>query len=96
MENFKRAREAYDCLADLRQRRRRYKRYTYGDQWSDPADSRRVSSWTEADAARAQGQTPHTNNLLRQLVKCVIGNFRNSLLQPEGKHAAPKAMNAPA
>ncbi|MBD5320953.1 MAG: hypothetical protein HDS07_08730 [Bacteroides sp.] len=91
MENFKRAREAYDCLADLRQRRRRYKRYTYGDQWSDPADSRRVSSWTEADAARAQGQTPHTNNLLRQLVKCVIGNFRNSLLQPQGKDAAPKA-----
>ncbi len=96
METFKRARDAYDCFADLRKRRRRYKRYTYGDQWSDPATgSHGGIISTEYDEARRQGQVPQTNNLLRQLVKCVIGNFRNSVAEGDDSCATkPDAATA--
>lgn len=75
--------EAWREGAGLRARRTRYKRYTYGDQWSDPvttADGRTVD---EASLASRNGQHPLTNNLIRQLVKCVIGNFRNAMTAPE-------------
>ncbi len=58
---------------DMRQRRARYKRFTYGDQWGDIE----TSGKTAADKARAQGREPITNNLIRRMVKTVIGRFRN-------------------
>lgn len=72
----------------LRRRRQRYKRYTYGDQWSDPATAADGSAVTEGDLASHNGQQPLTNNLIRQLVKCVIGNFRGSMTVPEPVPAA--------
>lgn len=69
--------------ADLRRRRTRYKNYTYGRQWDDDtldADGHRVS---EGDAAARSGFRPHSNNLIRQLVKCVVGNFRSSLAETD-------------
>lgn len=72
----------------LRRRRQRYKRYTYGDQWSDPATAADGSAVTEGDLASHNGQQPLTNNLIRQLVKCVIGNFRGSMTAPEPVPAA--------
>lgn len=63
----------------LRTRRRRYKDYTFGRQWSDKTTDPSGRVYTEREAALATGFRPHTNNLIRQLVKCVVGNFRNSL-----------------
>lgn len=74
--------EAWRDGATLRSRRARYKRYTYGDQWSDPATGRDGRITDEASLAAVNGQYPLTNNLIRQLVKCVIGNFRNSMESP--------------
>lgn len=65
----------------LRQRRHRYKDYTYGRQWSDPAHEPGAQSMTEGEMAASIGFRPHTNNLIRQLVKCVVGNFRNALAE---------------
>lgn len=48
----------------LRRRRQRYKRYTYGDQWSDPATAADGSAVTEGDLASHNGQQPLTNNLI--------------------------------
>ena len=72
-------------------RRQRYKRYTYGDQWSDPATAADGSAVTEGDLASHNGQQPLTNNLIRQLVKCVIGNFRGSMTAPAPVPAAETA-----
>lgn len=83
--------EAWRDGYTLRRRRQRYKRYTYGDQWSDPATAADGSAVTEGDLASHNGQQPLTNNLIRQLVKCVIGNFRGSMTAPAPVPAAETA-----
>lgn len=63
-------------MAEFRATRRRMKNYTYGKQWDDPeplTDGRIV---TEGEAARLAGARPMTNNLLRQMVKSIVGRFR--------------------
>ena len=66
---------AWHEAATLRHKRQRYKRFTYGDQWSDRViDGNQLM--TAADRARAHGRRPMTNNLLRRLVKSVIGRYR--------------------
>lgn len=70
------AREAWTNGAVLRQRRRRYKAFTYGRQWDDltvTADGRRM---TEYARMQEEGRTPITNNLIRQMVKGIVGRYR--------------------
>ncbi|MDE7472617.1 MAG: hypothetical protein K2M68_03430 [Muribaculaceae bacterium] len=79
MENAKEildaAYRAWSGWATMRAGRRRYKRFTYGDQWSDMViDGDCVMS--AADRARLHGRRPMTNNLIRRLVKSVIGRYR--------------------
>jgi len=71
--------EAWRAGADLRARRSRYKNYTYGRQWLDPVKGADGRICTELEEARRQGSRPMTNNVIRQLVKCVTGNFRSRL-----------------
>lgn len=73
---FETAREVWNRGAQFRARRNRMKAYTYGDQWSDPCTLADGSVVTEAEKAMRNGARPITNNLLRQLVKSVVGNFR--------------------
>lgn len=70
--------EAWNVMARLRSRRSRYKNYTYGRQWEDPVefDGHTI---TEGEYARLSGKKPMTNNLIRQLVKSVVGRFRHML-----------------
>ena len=84
MSTLKLAYEAWQNGADLRRRRSRYKRYTFGRQWDDAARDRDGNPSTEGNAARLDGRTPMTNNLIRQLVKSVIGHFRNSIAGDTG------------
>ena len=71
----------------LRSSRLRNKRFTYGDQWADPtqdAQGRTVTEWQRycADGRNA----PITNNVLRQLVKTIVGRFRAEHIAPnDGK-----------
>ena len=69
--------EAWTACAELRARRERYKRFTYGRQWDDPVrdpDTGKVT--TEREVLSRDGRPPLTNNMIRQLVKCVVGRFR--------------------
>ena len=57
--------------------RRRLKRYTYGDQWCDlilNSDGRYI---TEYEQITSTGRTPLANNLIRRLVKSIIGRYRD-------------------
>lgn len=70
------ARAAWDRMAPVRDRRRRFCRFTYGDQWSDTVRDREGNLLSEGEFSRRRGQQPLTNNLIRRLVKAVVGRFR--------------------
>lgn len=90
-------RAAYNAWAGasrFRANRLRNKRFTYGDQWHDLMDRSRDDALTrqsgnnalhitEWDYYHDRGSTPITNNLLRQLVKTIVGRFRTHVLANE-------------
>lgn len=83
MSTFQQAREAWNAHSGLRTRRSRYKDYTYGRQWGDPV-SHQGRMMTEGELAELSGKKPMTNNLIRQLVKSVVGRFRHLMTQEHG------------
>ena len=54
--------------------------YTYGRQWADKCIDRNGMTTTDEEYARRCGRRPVTNNLIRSLVKSVVGRFRQSLI----------------
>lgn len=76
-----RAKRCWDALAPFREERARCKRFTYGDQWGDlmPTPTGMVR---EDTFIRSQGNLPLKNNLIRRLVRNVLGVFRNSWTTP--------------
>ena len=70
---------AWRGAASFRANRHRYKQYTYGQQWNDIVVDENGNSITEGEHALRNGKRPMTNNLIRQLVKCVVGRFRNNI-----------------
>lgn len=71
-------------LQPYRNERQRCKNYTYGDQWKEMVnvDGRRM---TEEQYIREQGSAPLKNNLIRRIVRNVIGVFRNNYTLPQFK-----------
>lgn len=80
------ARRAWLGCAQMRARRSRCMRYAYGDQWSDPAPG--TGAVSEAELAERTGRRPMTNNLIRQLLKTVVGRFR-SIADEKKTYVAP-------
>ncbi|MDE5555842.1 MAG: hypothetical protein K2J10_11765 [Muribaculaceae bacterium] len=72
------ARDAWLSASSLRSRRERYKRYTYGDQWSDIVTDESGRRVRESDQIEDSGRKPLINNMIRQIVKIVIGRYRSS------------------
>lgn len=71
------ARRRWEAGSELRSRRQRCKRYTYGDQWGDPEIDRETGATvTAGEMMRRKGRTPLTTNLIRRLVRCIVGRFR--------------------
>lgn len=85
------AHKAWTAGADLRRRRNRYKQYTYGNQWNDTVVDGDGNVVTEREYAVANGKQPLTNNLIRQLVKSIVGRFRS---QSKGRDKAHKRLYA--
>lgn len=71
----------WDNMASFRAERERNKRYTYGDQWSDiiHVDG---CAMREEDYIRKMGNVPLKNNLIRRLVRNVIGVYRSQTKEP--------------
>lgn len=74
-ELMRRVREAWEDAASLRYNRRRLKNFAYGRQWDDvtvTADGRRL---TERQRAVEEGRTPITNNIIRRMIKGILGHY---------------------
>lgn len=75
------AQSAYDGMSKYRKERWRNKRYTYGDQLGDQitVDGKVV---TEEQYIIEQGNVPLKNNLIRRLVRNVLGVYRGQSKEP--------------
>lgn len=74
--------EAWKSAARFRADRTRLKRFTYGDQWGDYVTTPSGRLISEREMATRNGATPHTNNLLRQMVKTAVGLYRRDYSVP--------------
>ncbi|MBQ7462416.1 MAG: hypothetical protein IJS63_09220 [Bacteroidaceae bacterium] len=75
------AQQYWDNMSRFRRERERNKRYTYGDQWGDTivVDGKQT---TEEEYIKSQGNVPLKNNLIRRLVKNVLGVYRSQSKEP--------------
>ena len=75
------AQQFWDNMSRFRKERERNKRYTYGDQWGDiiHVDG---EDMTEEEYIKSQGNVPLKNNLIRRLVKNVLGVYRSQSKEP--------------
>ena len=73
--------QAWVNAAGLRQARLRNKRFTYGDQWGDLVKDYQGRVMTEREHLANQGCESITNNLIRQLVKTILGRFRHEYIK---------------
>lgn len=75
------AQQYWQNLDQFRRDRNRNKRYTYGDQWGDMVIV--DGKWmTEENYIKKQGSIPLKNNLIRRLVRSVLGVYRNQSKEP--------------
>lgn len=70
------ARAAWLQLSPMRKQRSRLKAFTYGRQWDDRCVTADGRSMTEQQRMREEGRTPITNNIIRQMVKSIVGRYR--------------------
>ena len=76
------AKRAWDNLDKYRHTRTRSRNYTFGNQWSDTINLPDGRSISEEQYLKEQGKVPLKNNLIRKLVKNVVGQFRAIQTQP--------------
>ena len=80
--------QAWMNAAGLRQSRLRNKRFTYGDQWGDLVKDYQGRVITEGEHLANQGCQSITNNLIRQLVKTIVGRFRSQYIKNDDEKTA--------
>jgi hypothetical protein len=71
----------WNQMDEFRRDRERNKRYTYGYQWDDKicVDGKTM---TEEEYIKSQGNVPLKNNMIRKLVKSVLGVYRSQMKEP--------------
>lgn len=75
------AQNYYNSMYRFRRDRERNKRYNFGDQWGDVVcvNGKKMS---EEQYILSQGNVPLKNNLIRRLVRNVIGVYRSQATEP--------------
>lgn len=78
LELLQEAKESWEQLSVFRKKRNRCRDYTYGRQWNDiiEVDGRRI---TEYEYILSEGNVPLKNNIIRRVVRNVLGVFRERL-----------------
>ncbi len=83
--------KAWCQASHLRSKRLRNKRFTYGDQWSDTVRTTAGATLSEYEFYQKGGTRPLTNNLIRQMVKTIVGRYRTECINdklPANKNVA--------
>lgn len=75
------AQHYWNCMDEFRKDRERNKKYCYGDQWKDLIEVD-CCTMTEEEYIQKQGNVPLKNNLIRRLVRNVLGVFRSQAKEP--------------
>jgi hypothetical protein len=75
------AQQYWNAMARFRRDRERNKRYTFGDQWKDIINVDGCQM-TEEEYIVKQGNQPLQNNLMRRLVRNVLGVYRSQAKEP--------------
>ncbi len=75
---LKLAYEAWLAGGSVRESRRRCRRFAYGHQWDETIITPDGHTMTEGQYAAMNGQRPMSNNLIRQMVRNLIGCFRSN------------------
>ena len=91
MRVLRAAYQAWMGAAGLRQARLRNKRFTYGDQWGDLVRDHEGRVMSEGEHLASQGCDSITNNMIRQLVKTIVGRFRCQYIKHEDNSGSPLA-----
>lgn len=79
---YESAAKAWENMQQFRSDRERCKRYVYGDQWNDIINVDGVSM-TESEFILSQGQVPLKNNILRRILRNVVGIYRSQYKVPQ-------------
>lgn len=75
------AQQYWSNMSRFRKERERNKKYNYGDQWSDIIEVDGIEK-TEEQYIYEQGSIPLKNNLIRRLVRNVLGVYRSQSKEP--------------
>lgn len=74
---------AWTSANQLRNKRLRNKRFTYGDQWGDIVTTKNGRTTTEHELYARGGTQPMTNNLIRQMLKTIVGRYRTEFIDEQ-------------
>lgn len=80
-EIYNYASKAWSELQQFRSDRARCKRYVYGDQWDDPMTFQGIVM-TEREFLKKEGREPLKNNILRRILRNVVGLYRSQYKVP--------------
>ncbi|MDE6649643.1 MAG: hypothetical protein K2K45_06915 [Muribaculaceae bacterium] len=80
-EIYSYASRVWSGMSVFRSERARCKRYVYGDQWEDILTLGQ-QTMTEREFIRRQGQEPLKNNILRRILRNVVGLYRSQYKVP--------------
>lgn len=75
------AQHYWNCMDQFRKDRERNKQYCYGEQWKDLVEVD-GETMTEEQYIIKQGNIPLKNNLIRRLVRNVLGVYRSQAKEP--------------
>ncbi len=78
---FEKTKDQWRNFGAFRSERARCKRYVYGDQWDDPLNLG-THTVSEREFILQQGQVPLKNNILRRILRNVIGLYRSQYKVP--------------
>lgn len=76
LPKYEQAMGAWERLAELRQKRERLKKFTYGNQWDDMVEDTDGTCTQEKNIVIRSGQRPVSMNVLRRTVRLLVGRFR--------------------
>lgn len=76
---------AWNAGATIRKSRLRNKRFTYGNQWDDVSIDENGNAVTDWQRYSNNGASPVTNNLIRSLVRTIVGRYRSQVIDEEDK-----------